>query len=138
MTHFFQHSKPASRRLLLATYIGVIAGIISALVKSGFEDLIPPRMATTTPPPIVLLEKLGLDVHNMTYEWLGYTINWGGNGVHILFSIAIAVFYCLAIEYLPRIKLWHGIAFGLGGFHPSTRFCRPTNGSIRLALDSRS
>ena len=50
----------------------------------------------------------------MTYHWMGYDINWGGNGVHILFSVVVAVLYCVLVEYLPRIRLLHGIAFGVG------------------------
>ena len=49
----------------------------------------------------------------MTYEWMGYSINWGGNGVHILFSMTIAIIYCLAVERFPRANLLHGIAFGV-------------------------
>ncbi|MGG4774340.1 DUF1440 domain-containing protein [Paenalcaligenes sp. Me52] len=100
------------RHICLAIYIGVVAGIFSALVKSGFETLIPPRTPETTPPPVVLLEKLGFHVDSMTYEWLGSSINWGGNGVHILFSITIAIIYCVLAEYLPKVKLLHGIVFG--------------------------
>ena len=76
------------RRIALALFVGVVAGIISAL------------------------EKLGFNVDVMTYEWMGYSINWGGNGVHILFSMTIAIIYCLAVERLPRANLLHGIALG--------------------------
>ncbi|MFJ7883507.1 YagU family protein [Pseudomonas sp. NPDC096917] len=107
--------RPAKdRRIALALLAGVVAGIISALVKSGFETLIPPRTLSTTPPPVILLEKLGFNVDVMTYEWMGYSINWGGNGVHILFSMTIAIIYCLAVERFPRANLLHGIAFGVG------------------------
>lgn len=77
------------RRIALALFVGVVAGIISAL------------------------EKLGFNVDVMTYEWMGYSINWGGNGVHILFSMTIAIIYCLAVERFPRANLLHGIAFGV-------------------------
>lgn len=104
----------SQRHIALAVWIGIIAGVFSALVKSGFETLIPPRTLETTPPPVVLLEKLGFSVDTMTYHWMGYDINWGGNGVHILFSIAIAIVYCILVEYLPRARLLHGVAFGVG------------------------
>ena len=107
-------SKKSYRHASLAIFIGISAGIFSALVKSGFETLIPPRTLETTPPPVVLLEKLGAHVDLMTYHWMGYTINWGGNGVHILFSIVMAIIYCVIAEYLPRVRLLHGIVFGVG------------------------
>lgn len=78
------------RRIWLALFAGVVAGIISAL------------------------EKLGFNVDVMTYEWMGYSINWGVNGVHILFSMTIAIIYCLAVERFPRANLLHGIAVGVG------------------------
>ncbi|EST59183.1 phage membrane protein [Proteus hauseri ZMd44] len=114
MIDLFKLTKKSSRHISIAIYVGIIAGIFSALVKSGFEDLIPPRTLETTPPPVVLLEKLGLNIDTMTYHWMGYSINWGGNGVHILFSIVIAVIYCVIAEYLPKVKLLHGICFGIG------------------------
>ncbi len=114
MTHLFELTKKSSRHIVLAIYIAIIAGIISALVKSGFEGLIPPRTPTTIPPPEVLLGKLGFNVQAMTYQWLDTTINWGGNGVHILSSIVMAIIYCVTAEYLPRVKMLHGIVFGIG------------------------
>jgi len=107
-------TRPASdRNIPFAIGVGIVAGIISAFVKSGFESVLPPRTADTLPPPVVLLHKLGIPTDTMTYHWMGYDINWGGNGVHILFSIVIAIFYCVLVEYLPRARLFHGIAFGV-------------------------
>ncbi|WP_026014232.1 YagU family protein [Pseudomonas psychrophila] len=114
MLNLFAERPVNDRRMTLALFAGVVAGIISALVKSGFETLIPPRTLSTTPPPVVLLEKLGVNVDALTYDWMGYSINWGGNGVHILFSITIAIIYCLAVERFPRANLLHGIVFGIG------------------------
>lgn len=114
MLNIFEMTKKSSRHLLLMFYIAIIAGIFSALVKSGFEGLIPPRTAATMPPPMVLLEKLGFDVKAMTYDWMGYSINWGGNGVHILFSIVMAMIYCVTADIFPKIKMLHGIVFGIG------------------------
>lgn len=109
----FELTKKCDRHIYFAIFIGLIAGIISAFVKSGFEELFPPRLSTTTPPPIVLLEKLGIHIDGMTYHWMDYTINWGGNGIHILFSVVVAIIYCVIVEYFPRAKMLHGIAFGL-------------------------
>ena len=41
------------RNIELAIWAGIVAGVISALVKSGFETMIPPRTLSTTPPPVV-------------------------------------------------------------------------------------
>ena len=114
MSNLFELTSKNTRHWCIAIYIGIVAGIVSALVKSGFEDLIPPRTVETTPPPVVLLEKLDFHVNNMTYHWMDYTINWGGNGVHILFSIGIAIIYCVLNEYFVKTKMLHGIVFGIG------------------------
>ena len=50
----------------------------------------------------------------MTYQWMDYTINWGGNGIHILFSTIIAIIYCVLNEYFTKANLLHGILFGIG------------------------
>ncbi|KTT49008.1 membrane protein [Pseudomonas oryzihabitans] len=108
-------TRPASERdVPFAILIGIVAGIISAFVKSGFESVLPPRSAETPPPPVVLLHKLGISTDSLTYHWLGYDINWGGNGVHILFSIFVAILYCVLAEYLPKTRILHGIVFGVG------------------------
>lgn len=108
-------TRPANERnVSFAILIGIVAGIISAFVKSGFESVLPPRTAETLPPPVVLLDKLGVHTDSMIYHWMGYDINWGGNGVHILFSIVIAIFYCVLAEYLPKTRILHGIVFGVG------------------------
>ncbi|WP_392562053.1 DUF1440 domain-containing protein [Orbus sturtevantii] len=114
MINLFAMSDKKYRHVCGMFYIGIIAGIFSALVKSGFETLIPPRTVETMPPPMVLLEKLGFDVSTMNYEWLGIAINWGGNGVHILFSIVMAIIYCISSEYFPKAKMLHGVVFGVG------------------------
>ena len=102
------------RNITAAIRVGVVAGILSALVKSGVETLIPPRTLSTPPPPVVLLEKLGVNVDVLTYDWMGYSINWGCNGVDIIFSMVIAVIYCVVVEFLPRANILHGIVFGVG------------------------
>ncbi|WOE32366.1 MULTISPECIES: DUF1440 domain-containing protein [unclassified Acinetobacter] len=114
MYNLFQTRDKNTRHIYLAIYIGIIAGIISALVKSGFEDLIPPRTPETLPPPMVLLDKLGFHSSDMVYHWMDYTVNWGGNGVHILFSIVIAIIYCVLNEYFVKARMLHGIIFGIG------------------------
>ena len=91
---------------------GLVAGVISALVKSGVETLLPPRLPNVTPPPIALLEKMGLDAQSMVYTFSDQIVNWGGNGTHILFSIVIALVYCFAACKTPLVTLWYGLPFG--------------------------
>lgn len=92
---------------------GIAAGVISALVKSGVETLLPPRLPGAVPPPIGLLELVGFDATGMTYQFSDQVVNWGGNGVHILFSVVIAVIYCRLVHANTIFRVWQGIPFGL-------------------------
>ncbi|TCJ98324.1 putative membrane protein [Volucribacter psittacicida] len=110
--NLFERTQPQSRHYGLLIIIGIIAGFISALVKSGWEDIVPPRSPNITPPPIELLQMFGIDTANLTYTWLDVSVNWGGNGVHILFSIVFAIIYCVLAEIFPKTKLLQGAIFG--------------------------
>lgn len=103
----------AKRGLGALLFAGIVAGFISALVKSGVETLLPPRLPGVTPPPIGLLELFGYDAQSMVYTFSEQVVNWGGNGIHILFSIVIAVVYCLFVNANSIFRTLHGIPFGL-------------------------
>lgn len=92
---------------------GIAGGFISAMVKSGTEDIFPPRLPGAIPPPIQMLNAMGFHADKMNYMYSGQSINWGGNGVHIVFSIVISVIYCFLVRYNKIFGLWAGIPFGL-------------------------
>lgn len=109
--------KTSSTTLLIA---GIVGGFISAMVKSGTEDIMPPRLPNVVPPPIHMLDALGFHADKMNYMYSQQPINWGGNGVHIVFSIVIAVIYCFLVRWNKTFAVWAGIPFGLVvalGFH---------------------
>lgn len=92
--------------------VGIVAGIISAMVKSGVETVLPPRLPTAVPPPIGLLDMMGFDAATMNYVFNQTAVNWGGNGFHILFSIVIALAYVWLVERCPKAGVWWGVPFG--------------------------
>ena len=102
--------KASSGNLLIA---GIVGGFISAMVKSGTEDILPPRLPNVTPPPIQMLNAMGFHASQMNYTYSAQSINWGGNGVHIIFSIVIAVIYCYLVRLHKIFGLWAGIPFGI-------------------------
>ena len=112
MSDLFQTTPPNQRRYGLVIVIGIIAGILSALVKSGVETLLPPRDPDVIAPPVKLLMELGVNVQHEVYTYSEQVVNWGGNGVHILFSIVCAVIYCFASEIFPKVRLLQGLVFG--------------------------
>lgn len=99
---------------------GIAGGFISAMVKSGTEDILPPRLPGAIPPPIQTLDEFGFHAEKMNYIYSGQVINWGGNGVHIVFSIVVAILYCFLVRWNKIVAVWAGIPFGLIialGFH---------------------
>lgn len=108
---------PSRRRIPQALLAGLIAGLISAIVKFGWEVPLPPRTPerNATNPPQQLLEQLGFSEQftHQTYSWLGNDLPWVSFIVHFSFAIVFALIYCVAAEYYPRIKLWQGAAFGI-------------------------
>ncbi|SFM96015.1 putative membrane protein [Izhakiella capsodis] len=113
MLNIFETTAKKERKFVSAFFIGIITGIISAFIKSGTEDILPPRTPDRIAPPVKVLDDLGIDWHNLAYHYSDQIVYWGGNVVHILFSVAAAVFYCMFAEIFPRIKLLQGIIFGL-------------------------
>ncbi|EGG3070751.1 DUF1440 domain-containing protein [Salmonella enterica] len=113
MSELLLTTNKLSRNFITACFTGVITGIISAFVKSGTEDILPPRTPDRTAPPVKLLNDLGIDWHHMAYHYSGQIVYWGGNFVHIIFSILAAIFYCVMAEIFPKITRWQGIIFGI-------------------------
>lgn len=115
---------PARRRLGPALVAALLAGLLSGIVKLGWEVPFPPRSPerNATNPPQALLELLGMSPESThaTYTVLGNHMPVVSFLVHFSFSIACAILYCAVAEYWPKIKLWQGAAFGIlvwFGFH---------------------
>ena len=111
-------TNPKRRKYGVAALAGVLGGIVSAIVKFGWEVPLPPRTPerNATNPPQQLLQQLGVP-ENITH--LTYTFNGNSDRpyvsfiVHFAFSIAFAIIYCVLAERFPQIKLWQGAAFGI-------------------------
>ncbi|WP_124054301.1 YagU family protein [Arcanobacterium ihumii] len=102
----------------VAVLVGIIGGIVSAIIKFGWEVPLPPRTPerNATNPPQAFLEQLGF---SDTTTHLSYTFNgneglpWISFLIHFGFAIFFAVLYCILAERFPQIKLWQGVAFGI-------------------------
>ena len=118
-------TNPKRRRYGVAALAGVLGGIVSAIVKFGWEVPLPPRtpVRNATNPPQQLLQQLGVpeSVTHLSYTYNGNEgLPWVSFIVHFAFSIGFAVIYCVLAERFPQIKLWQGAAFGIVvyvGFH---------------------
>ena len=94
---------PKRRRVGVAILVGLITGVISAIVKFGWEIPFPPRTPerNATNPPQALLEQLGFssDFTHQTYSYLGNDRPWVSFIIHFSFAIVFAVIYCVVAEY---------------------------------------
>ncbi len=102
-----------TRDLNTALWAGFLGGNIASFVKWGTENPFPPRTADRAIPPAEMLSDFGFKVKDMIYHYSGHIVNWGVAGVHHLFSVFFAMFYCVLAELFPQITLWRGVAFAL-------------------------
>ncbi|MDO4666014.1 MAG: YagU family protein [Actinomycetaceae bacterium] len=117
-TGLLQQTDPQRRNYAVAALVGLIGGIVSAIVKFGWEVPLPPRTPerNSTNPPQSLLELFGLspDMTHASYTFNGNEgLPWMSFIIHFAFAIVFAVFYCVTAERFPKIKLWQGMAFGI-------------------------
>jgi putative membrane protein len=111
-------TQPVRRLYALAAFVAVPAGLLSGLVKLGWEVPFPartPEQNLTTPAQAFAEALFGLPssfVHQ-TYTFNGQDVPYVSLMLHLLFSICFVGIYCVVAEKYPQIKLWQGIAYGL-------------------------
>lgn len=97
---------------------GAAAGIVSGLVKLGWENVLPPRTAERdrVNPPQKLLQQLGVPaaLTQATYHYSGQDLPWVSYLVHFGFSISFATAYAALLEKkVKALTVGEGIPFGL-------------------------
>ncbi|MDO4644151.1 MAG: DUF1440 domain-containing protein [Cardiobacteriaceae bacterium] len=111
-----EYGKSVSNRkvIIWGTLIG---GFFSSLVKWGSEVNMPPRMKGEVSPPGANIDAwlgpLGFNSHSLDYVYQGITVQGAVSLYHWLFSFAFAFIYVAGSYYWPKIRLWHGVFFGL-------------------------
>ena len=98
-------------------WAGIIAGLLSGIVKLGWEVMFPPRtpVRDATNPPQQLLQLLGVpsDVTHLTYSFSEHALPWIIFIVHYSFSAVIAIIYILLAKKYTKITLGYGALFGI-------------------------
>ena len=81
---------------------GTASGIISGLVKLGWENIMPPRTPERDEvnPPQTFLQQLGVpaEITQSTYKYSGHRMPWASFLIHFGFSVTFATTYALALE----------------------------------------
>jgi Predicted periplasmic/secreted protein len=113
IVNLFKTTPRNKRHYGLAVFLGVITGIISAFVKSGTEEILPPRTPDRIAPPVQMLNDMGIDWHKLVYSYSEQLVYWGGNAIHIIFSIVAAIIYCVIAEVFQKVTMLQGIIFGI-------------------------
>lgn len=135
----YMKSEEFRRRVMLAVLIGIIIGIIGAIVKFGWEVPFPPRtpLRDATNPPQQLLQQLGMsfDFTHLTYLYNGNPRPIISFVVHFGFSIAFGVIYAVIAEYRPIIRLWQGTVFGVAVWFAFHIVIMPLMGTVPAPWD---
>lgn len=99
-------------------WYGLIAGMISGMVKIGWETIFPPRTIArnATNPPQHLLEQLGLS-HDTTHAFVYFStdqkVYYVALIIHFAFAIVFAALYIFLAQYWKPVTLWQGTIYGV-------------------------
>lgn len=98
-------------------YATIIGGLLSGIVKLGWEVMLPPRTPerNETNPPQALLQNFGFssDFTHMSYHFSEQAMPWISFTVHFSFSIAFAFIYIMLVKRFSKIALGYGSIFGI-------------------------
>lgn len=110
--------------VLRALGVGAVAGVVSGMVKIGWEAVMPPRTVERDDPnpPMHLLEQVAVpaEVRDFSVEYNGRSVPVTALAVHHAFSVAMAVPYCFLAGRVRGVGAGRGALYGLGvwaGFH---------------------
>lgn len=99
-------------------WFGIISGMVSGMVKIGWEAILPPRTIARnlTNPPQQVMEQLGVP-ESITHAFVYYSedqkIFWFSLLLHFSFSIVFSVLFIFIAQYWKKIALWQGVAYGI-------------------------
>lgn len=99
-------------------WYGFIAGMISGMVKIGWEAILPPRTLArnATNPPQHLLEQLGMS-HDTTHAFVYYSTDqkvfYVALIIHFAFSLVFAMLYLFLAQFWSKVTLWQGALYGI-------------------------
>ncbi|MDO4855873.1 MAG: DUF1440 domain-containing protein [Limosilactobacillus gorillae] len=131
--------KAENFNLKAAIKAGTAAGLLSGLVKLGWENILPPRTPErdATNPPQRLLEQMGVParVTHSTYSFSGHEMPWVSFLVHFGFSVSFGIIYEVLVENSQYLKKGYGTIFGLAVWVAFHLGVMPEMGTVPKAKD---
>lgn len=113
--YYSNESKPSHDRLLDRLARGFLAGALGGLVGAGMklvgEVIFPPRMSGEPVPPAVMVSRVVEFLSGSPL--LPSRELLATQAVHWTFSIVVGGLFGMLAERFPRVKLGHGVVFGL-------------------------
>ncbi|MCD8899417.1 YagU family protein [Staphylococcus gallinarum] len=103
--------------LIQIVYVALVGGVLSGIVKFGWEVMFPPRTPerNATNPPQELLQHFGFssDFTHSTYQFSEQSMPWVSFIIHFSFAIAFALIYAILVNYSTKVAMGYGAVFGI-------------------------
>lgn len=99
-------------------WFGIISGMISGMVKIGWEAILPPRTIARnlTNPPQQVMEQLGVP-SSLTHAYVFYSedqkVFWFSLLLHFSFSIVFSALFIFLVQYWKPVAFCQGAVYGI-------------------------
>ena len=106
-----------AKAVLKCIWFGFIAGMISGMVKIGWENLFPPRTIERNEinPPQHMAQQIGIpdDIIFSTVYYADQPVAWFTLILHFSFAIVFSILFILLIQKWPQDALAQGAVYGI-------------------------
>lgn len=101
-------------------WFGIIAGMISGMVKIGWEKILPPRTLArdVVNPPQHMLQQMGAS-YKFTHAYVIYNTDQKVFWVALILHFSFSIFFAWLLIYMVQFKktawagLWEGALYGI-------------------------
>ena len=108
------------RIFLKSIWFGIIAGMISGMVKIGWEKILPPRTLArdVVNPPQHMLQQMGAS-YKFTHAYVIYNTDQKVFWVALILHFSFSIFFAWLLIYMVQFKktawagLWEGALYGI-------------------------
>ncbi len=111
-------AKPKTSSVVLKSiWYGFIAGMISGMVKIGWENIFPPRTIARNEinPPQHMAQQIGIpdDIVFSTVYYADQPVQWFTLILHFSFAIVFSILFILLIQKWKQVAVAQGAVYGI-------------------------